>query len=798
MSTKHPTDFDPADSVLFLGSGFSRDSKNIRNQHLPTHSELKHEFAAMLDVPADTYNLQTLADEIASRPQFNLYNTLYELFTVQSLTEQQLDLLQFPWRRVYTTNYDDAIEYGYFQGGIAAPSYSYGDPKPRKLRDRSVIHLHGAIRWATDDNVLQQLVLSEESYARQHFDRSQWYDELQRDRRFCRAFFFVGYSLHDYHISALLLQDPRQRDKTYFVNGRLTDPIFATRISNYGSALAISAAELPALCHSLPRPSSATSPAALKAFRHLDPFKDKKTLLPATPLEILNLVTYGTFNYQRFLSSFPTSSYAVPRRGLLDDAIQKLDHAPCLLVHSFLGNGKSIFLYSLSYALSEAGYRCLYCRPTATAFPQDIDLLRSLGKLAFFFDSHNSALDMIDDLRDLPSETRFVVAVRSSVLDLRRHVLEQKLPNPIETINLNRISKNDKVVFQTILDRAGVGVQNLSTVVQQSTDFREIVTTLYDNTAIRKEIRTALEPLLADRAVRSILVTSHLLRFNGEEASPAILRTVTGTDPYSAMLRFPTIVADIFGLSDEGTESSSALFSEYMLQNHIATADITESVYSLAVAAVRRRNEPRHRAILSKVIRYSRLNRALRRDPERSEALGRLYERLARDADINREPLFWLQYAILMGDQHELLAAERFITTAYTRAAAIPNFRTYQIDTYALYLLMEIEQAATDVDHVSRFGDILEKLERVRWMIGDEHHLLHAVRAIGGVEGFVSRRVAAFSVAERRVMRFRLDAVATALEQLSDHDRERTEAPKICASVRRAAEILIHGALRDA
>ena len=638
----------------------------------------------MLGVAPDTYNVQTLADEIASRSDFSLYQTLYELFTVHSLTSEQIALLRLPWRRVYTTNYDDAIEFAYAQAGVACNSYTYSDSKPRRFRDRSVIHLHGAIRWATEDNVLQQLVLSEESYARQHFEKSPWYEELERDRRFCHAFFFVGYSLNDYHISALLLQNPKLLEKTYFVNGRETDTLFARRIAKYGSILPLDAAQLPVFCARLPKPNPTNNPQALTVFRYLDPFKDKKTLSPPTPIEIIDLATYGTFNYQRFLSSFQTNSYAVPRHRLLDEAVAKLANARSLLVHSFLGNGKSIFLYSIAYMLSEAGYKCFYCRSTPVSLREDMDLLQSMGRTALFFDSHNSALDLMHELRELPPETRFVVAIRSGVLDLRRPVIEQRLPSPIEDIDLNRISKDDKVIFKTILDRSGVHVEHLDQVINQSKDFREIVTTLYDNAAIKKRIRVELEPLLENHAARRVLVAAHLLRFNGEEASPAVLRTITGSDPYTVVLGFPGIARDVLGLDSDGMESNSALFSEYMLQNHIVTQDITDCAFSVVIAAVRRRKEPRYRAILSKVMRCSGLNRTLSRDPNRSDALAALYERLARDEDVNREPLFWLQYAILMNDRSELVAAERFITTAYERARAIPDFRTYQIDTYAL------------------------------------------------------------------------------------------------------------------
>ena len=95
---------------MFLGSGFSQSAKNIRNENLLTGHGLRNEFAKLLGVDPNAYDLKTLADEIASRQELNLYQTLYELFTVKELHPSQDDILRLPWRRIYTTNYDDTVE----------------------------------------------------------------------------------------------------------------------------------------------------------------------------------------------------------------------------------------------------------------------------------------------------------------------------------------------------------------------------------------------------------------------------------------------------------------------------------------------------------------------------------------------------------------------------------------------------------------------------------------------------------------------------------------------------------------
>ena len=195
MSTPLPDPIYPTESILFLGSGFSRDAYNTMNQNLPTGTTLRTKLASLLGCDEHQYDLQTLAEEAHSRADIELYQLLSEMFTVASLQDYQAGVLNFPWRRIYTTNYDDAVEFHRLQKSVPLNSFNYDDDKPRKLPQGSVIHLHGTIRAANRDNLLEQLVLNDSSYARQHFDRSLWYDDFTRDLRFCKACFFIGYSM---------------------------------------------------------------------------------------------------------------------------------------------------------------------------------------------------------------------------------------------------------------------------------------------------------------------------------------------------------------------------------------------------------------------------------------------------------------------------------------------------------------------------------------------------------------------------------------------------------------------------
>lgn len=793
MSSSPLTELDSRGSILFLGSGFSRFAKNIRGENLPTGRELRERFAQLLKVEPDAYDLPTLADAVNADDRISLYDTLYETFTVATLAESQKELLKLPWLRIYTTNYDDSIEMFYQKTRGQVPSFSYNEQKPRKIAHGTVVHLHGMIRNINEDNLLEQLVLNETAYVRQHFETSLWYDEFIRDLKVCSGCYFVGYSLNDYHISAILLQKPGLRAKTFFITDEVLDSIAANSLRRYGHILPIGMEKFSGLCKTLPAPAPGSDPHSLRVFRYLDPVKDRRPLSPPTAIEILNLLRYGTFNYQRCMSTLPRAEYVVPRQRLADVAVERLESARCLLVHSRIGNGKTTFLYILGHKLLEAGYRCFWCKPNHTDsqsyhphLRRDIQTLRTFDNPVIIFDSYDMAIELADALAEELPRAKFIVAVRTGVHSVRTHEILAKLPDSLQRINLNGIRSEDVRDFRALLDSIGIPLGEQRRLVRDKNDFRDVMLALFDNKIIRDGISQALGTLLDDVGYKRIFIVSHLLKWVDQEADEALLRVVTGSDPYLQISRYPDVSADIFNFDDDNFGVRSSILSEYLIKKYLSTDDVIAWVYKIVVEAVKRKGDRSNRTILRRLMRFSTLYQAFRRDAGRLEALSDLFERWRRNDLMNREPLFWLQYAILMTERNDFEIAESFIETAYSRAAEIPNFRTYQIDTYALRLLLIVETRSEYSGEIRRFDRIIEKLEEVRAMIGEESYRWHAIQVVGEVEPFVSLRAGAMSNGEQVALVYQLRLLLQKLELLSPEAREETDADRIAKKIERS------------
>ena len=607
VAAEAPIEPNPRESILFLGSGFSRSATNIIGENIPTGRELHRRLAELLNTDPNVHSLSTLVDEISDQPTINLFQLLYDMFTVRDIDADQDTILKLPWNRIYTTNYDDTVEFAYHRHRKTINSFNHDEKKPQKLQSGSIIHLHGLIRKTTPENVLEQLVLNEASYVRQQFEGSPWYGDFMRDLRFCHACYFIGYNLSDYHISALLMRNPGTRKKTFFVTKQPVESIFLRRVSTYGVVLTIDTSGFAVLCRQSSPPPIETSPHAIKGFQYLHPIKDRRTLAPPTANEILNLVTYGTFNQQRCFDCLPRSDYVIARTEFAKEACQRLKENKCVLLHSRIGNGKSIFVYILAHMLVEQGYRCFLARENAPLLQRDVEILKTFKNLVIIFDSYNQAIEFVDQLTDLDDETRYVVCVRTGVQEVRLHEIRDRLPKPLDRMDLNRMTRGDRDLFLDLLVRAGAGMSGLSRIVRRSRDIRDVVVGVYHNRLIQEKIERELSPLFSDPKSKLVFVVTHLLKWSGQEVDVAFVRSVTRCDAYAELTRFREFAGDIFSLDSDEVFVRSSILTEYILQNMLTTSDVIDCLYSILVQAVKRKYERRYQAVLSRSSRGSAL-----------------------------------------------------------------------------------------------------------------------------------------------------------------------------------------------
>jgi len=583
--------------------------------------------------------------------------------------------------------------------------------------------------------------------------------------KFSSNVFIVGYSLSDYHISALLLENPALAAKTIFIQPPGYDNVFVRRTANYGSTFFIGVDGFADFLRNIPRSKPIADLKRLKSFRILEPLRDKKGLQPPTAIEVQNFLVFGTFNYSRCASTLPNATYVIPRQKEVSDITLAIERNRSIIVDSRLGNGKTVFLYLTFLSLAELGYTCLLFKASAAPSEQEFQALSSIEKLAILFDEFASSQDAIRKIGDTLPKAKLIVEIRTSIFEVRYHDVNRDIPKPYARISLNALSQQDVYSFFSLCAGAGIPIGS-SYNKRPNTELRELLLDILESHNIKSKIDKDIKPVFGNLPKRRVLLITMLLSKFHLSTDAAFIRSVTGVDPYHEFRPIKEISDELFETQADSFRIRSAVFSDFAVRHLLEPGEMGDCIVETALAAAARKNDRVYRVLMSNLMQYSNLLDLFSKVVDANGVIIGLYERLRYDQRINDEPLFWLQYAIAVSEAKQLLPAEQFIKTAYERAAAQSGFRTYQIDTQAFRILLLIEEETAAGAPVARIQQILEKFELLTSMLGEESHRTFAIRVLDEVMPFLQKRRDDLTSAEKGAVVFWIAKTVDALAAL--------------------------------
>ena len=756
-----PENFDTQRCILFLGSGFSANAVNKQNTNPPVGEGLKREILSGINEENLNIELKDAATYAAEKGT-DIYKLLHDFFVITKLNDDQEDVLKKPWRRIYTTNYDDAVElfdknHKTNTATAKRHSFSIDDAMQRKLPANSIIHLHGYIHACDSKNILSQLVLDHHSYATQAVLDSPWWGQFERDIQGAQWVFFVGYNLNDFAVTKYLTMSPRSREKTRFI---LRDPVknyVLSRLKSYGTVDAIGVSGFAKACNGLQTSEPIGNFHQLRAFQLINPYKDNKSVVRPTPVEIETLLTRGNYNFQTLSSTYPNALFALPRGSKMREAWEKLEKSKTLLLHSRTANGKSIFADMLSLDLSEKGKHCIRYNSHSDIPPSEIDFLSKFEDLVVFFRMYDDLVAVRDDVSMLHSSASFVVEIQTGIDQVRRTEVSRLLPSPIQRLDLNRIERSDRRELRQLLDQAGIPANAIDLSGEGRTELRDHLIELLNSPHVKKRLDQEIRPLLNDKEAMKVITTACVLSAFSIHVGMDFIRTISGGDPFDILSRNRVATFEFGLLSPDTFTLHSAVFGRFFLTEYVRSEDIIEIIFGLALESAKRiandadRNSQRcreARQALGSLLQYSELSSLLNfaRDPR--ESIANLYEKLRYNDIINGEPLFWLQYSIFMQAMSNFPMARNHLVTAYNRADKREGFRTFQLDTNYLSLILLAPVGEDDFP-----GDtevLFDLIDKVHNMIVAQDNLIHAIRVLEYIKVFCSRHGEAFTQGERQ------------------------------------------------
>lgn len=692
-------------AVLFVGAGFSRGAINRLGQPLKSAPELANHLATHVGLPEGT-PLDDAAEEfIMVNGEERLIQELKTEFMVTEIADAHKQIAMVPWRRIYTTNYDNVLETACL--GLdrnLKPVTLSAEARLRRNDEASetlCVHLNGFVESLTRDTIGSELKLTDTSYLTASISGSPWATMFRQDLSLARAVFFVGYSLADLDIRRLIHDSPELQAKCFFVIGDQAEGSIQRRVSRFGTALPMNTddfADKLTQKRTTYIPQDPETHIGYSIQRFTGPvagsvFSDRS---------VFDLLLLGHLETDFVWRSLHEGHQYFLERPLAYKLLDNIAHgARIAVIHSELGNGKTHVMEGIKCRALEKGYRVYSLAVRSGDTIRELDqVLNSTENTLLFVDDYPNWMDVIERFGLVAKpNTALILSARSAVHDVMIDSLSRLVgKNHILECPIDLLTPGDLEWLVSLFDEYGLWGEKAAWSKQRKfiylsreclSQFNSILIQLFESPQIVARFDRLFESLNNKRRYYEVLLSIMILAVVNRHPTIDLLIDIWGSMIMESQFKTDATVREFVDIQGGVVKLRSATAAQFILK-HVANVNYTiDTLVSVAKAMdVGAKYSDAHHVILQNMMRFATVQTLLPEN-QRRPATMRYYEGIKNLHGCRRNPQFWLQYAIACLTLGELDRAETYFSTAYSFAAR-RGHSTYQIDNhYARFLLVK-------------------------------------------------------------------------------------------------------------
>ncbi|UAK23736.1 SIR2 family protein [Sphingomonas nostoxanthinifaciens] len=725
------------DAVLFAGAGLSFLSKTADDTELPAGNALKD---ILLDQPLGTGSPHPL-DRVAghavrTRGVDWVFETLKASLTVSKVDDRLSRLYNLPWRRIYTTNYDNAAELCR-KGNYPESSLTIDDEVSRS-KPGSVVHLNGSIASVGPEDLQAGLALTDLSYATSRLTSSDWFRLFLRDLKTARAIIFAGYSLYDLDIARALIEDETLARKVLFFVSPGADTIELGTMSQYGHVIdggvfTLTKAIAEVFDNYEPRTTA-------RAFVALEEVKVAEAENRDTNAQKLyQQMVYGRLQQTEYLqedSVFGMQPYLVTRQQDRD-AVSAIQRGPWrdVLFLGEIASGKTASCLVLAKYLIATGYRVYYARRSASLIDELGTLARSGERAAVIFEDYASLTAEVREFVSLrKQEQRVVLTARSVSHELISDFLEKTAHlGPVYEIILDRIDQSDADQFEALVnfggfwgDKAGANPaarKRIITDVLQGSLYKLLLEVI-ESEKVQADVSALLAPLRPDRRALKLFMSSFIVNVLGLEFSINDWQTVFEAQWVRRIMRtYSEQVKNFLNVRGDTIFPRAGVLSAHILKTFSEDELVRECLVDLYERAIKGEStDEDFKSLRFKLTRYGSIE-PLFGGAGKSANISRYYDEIRVFGGTENNPDYWLQVGIAATIHGDLPKAGKAFQNAYSRERAKKRPNTKKIDNYYSRYEMHVAIAESDpTEAFKTFTRASEQLKKQMFMETDRHY----------------------------------------------------------------------------
>ena len=538
------------------------------------------------------------------------------------------------------------------------------------------------------------------------FRNSEWLGLLKSDLLTAGTIVYVGYSMqYDLDIRRLVYSLPEVVNKTILVLYEKEPQVSLILAQKYGTPYPIGTDEFARMIVETRKTYIPTAKrlSVNLCFNKIEPVKNTPKLLDK---DVFDLFTQGSYDIDKlfFSAQSPVDYIYSVRRTRTERVLQDIkDGKTNLLVHSDLGNGKTIFIETLSVLLAQQGYEVFrFYRNRATLDSEIERICQSHAKTVFVFEDYSGCFDSLKALALHRTDQIVIVSERSYVNEANYDDLSNLLGD-FENVDLNRLDSDETTQLIKIFETYGLWSYLSAKGQYEKEDFinntcranlRNVVLELLKSPDILGRFKKVFDAAhqrkgFYDAVVFILLV--HVMHLNIGLDDLADALDVEALN--SPKFKKDPAVQELVNFEAGRIRPKSSLVSQTLILELFSTTTVVDVLINVAKHLNDSYSEKVSKQMMRRLMTFTNLQQVLnQKDASYKYDLLRYYEALKVLPLCKSNPHFWLQYAIVKLSEYDYGMAKQFFEAAYSFAAVLERFDTYQIDNHYARFVLENER----------------------------------------------------------------------------------------------------------
>lgn len=716
-------------AVLFLGAGAAHEASNAENDPLPVGNELAAEMCKELKLENHNYNLTTIAGHFKRKKgAHELINFLKRKLTAHTIPSSLTNLISLPWRRIYTTNYDNIIESTIKSSNV----FSINDDTKNIVRG-ACIHLNGRLSDVSLTSLDHDLVLTDWSYAQSELYSSAWLNLFSSDVYSAPSILFAGYSMSDLDITRAIVRQSAVAAKCAIVVRDHEDEIVTDTLSSYGKVYPTGMSYLYARLKQQQKLSPILKPELiLDSFQDLSAENGQDTSHTPRAERLYQQFIYGRIDEFKIVGN-SDEDITIDRPSVVESLNQSTANGSnALVIHGGLGSGKTIAaLLCARELLSKriTPYWATNRRNTEGDIDSIIDF-HADSSVAFIFDNYGKFLSEIEYCTKVRRPGDFIILTeRTQKHDLNDSYFQRVFSRNFSEINLDKLNYDEIAKLDELLnfcglwrDFAGWRAPNRIRHAQETlfSSMSRILLDVVRSKELKERIDKEIDSVLSDKEAARLFVAAlaiNALQYDFWIRDWQAFFSVSSIQ--NVLSKHKNSISNFVNLTSSQWTTNSSLLSTELLRNVIGNNIIVDTLCDIFRRAdMMKRHDQEMYYLKRDLMRYANIEQLINEEGK-ATALKRYYVMIRGIGDTANISDYWLQYGMALsihgylGESDTLNEAELAFGNAYKREETRANPNTRRIDNY--YSRFQLQKAAimTDSEEAAKvFIDASQKLLR--------------------------------------------------------------------------------------